>query len=209
MKRLIAAGLAAALTSGAARAGAVDFDATPTNALPRGWVAGVTGGGAPDWQVVTDDSLPGKSRALKQSSEFAGHIFPWCVDRDVALKDGFVQVKFKPVSGKEDASGGLIWRFQDGDNYYVARANADENNVTIYHTLKGTRTEFKRTDIKVTLNEWHRLRVDFQGSHFTVTYDGQKVIEWDDDTFPNAGAVGVWTKADSVTLFNDFTFEGK
>ncbi len=100
MKRLIAAGLAAALTSGAARAGAVDFDATPTNALPRGWVAGVTGGGAPDWQVVTDDSLPGKSRALKQSSEFAGHIFPWCVDRDVALKDGFVQVKFKTVSGK-------------------------------------------------------------------------------------------------------------
>ncbi len=209
MKLPIAAGFATALLAISAGAGTVDFDATPTNALPRDWVAGVTAGGAPNWQVVTDDSLPGKSRALKQSAEFAGRIFPWCVDRDAAVRDGFVQVKFRPVSGKEDASGGLIWRFHDGDNYYVARANADENNVTIYHTLKGTRTEFKRTDIKVTLNEWHTLRVDFQGNHFTVTFDGQKVIEWDDNTFPDAGAVGVWTKADSVTLFNDFEFGGK
>jgi hypothetical protein len=209
MKRLIVAVFAAGLMVAAAAAETVDFDATPTNALPRGWVAGVTAGGAPNWQVVADDSTPGKSHALKQGAEFAGHIYPWCVKRDAALKDGFVQVRFKPVSGQEDASGGLIWRFQDGDNYYVARANAREDNVTIYHTVKGTRTEFKRAEMKVALNEWHTLRVDFKGNHFTVTYDGQRALEWDDDAFQNAGAVGVWTKADSVTLFNDFIFEGK
>jgi hypothetical protein len=207
MNSSIAAMLAIALLAGAARAETVDFDATPVGALPRGWVAGVTGGAPPNWQIVADDSVPGKLHALKQGAEFAGHVYPWCVKRDALLKDGFVQVRFKPVSGKEDEAGGLIWRWQDGDDYYVARANAAEDNVTIYHTVKGTRTEFKRTAMKVAPNQWHTLRVDFKGSHFTVTFDGQKAIEWDDDTFPNAGAVGVWTKADSVTLFEDFTFE--
>ena len=122
------------------------------------------------------------------------------------IKDGFVEVKFKPVSGKDDQAGGLIWRWQDGDNYYVARANALEDNVAIYHTIKGKRSEKKRVETKVTSGQWHTLRVDFNGNHFTVTFDGQKEIEWEDDTFQLAGTVGVWTKADSVTLFDDFTF---
>jgi hypothetical protein len=207
MKYSIAAMLAAGLMAGGARAEMVTFDTTPAAALPKGWLAGVTGG-APNWQVVTNDSASGRPHVLKQGAEFAGHVYPWCVKRDAVLKDGFVQVKFKPVSGKEDEAGGVIWRWQDGNNYYVARANAAEDNVTIYHTVNGTRMEFKRTAMKIALNEWHTLRVDFKGSHFTVTYDGQKAIEWDDDTFPNAGSVGVWTKADSVTLFDEFTFEG-
>ena len=208
MKHSIAAMLAAGLMAGGAGAETITFDATPVGTIPKGWLAGVTDGGAPNWQVATNDSPSGKPHVLKQGAEFAGHVYPWCVKRDTVLKDGFVQVKFKPVSGKEDESGGLIWRWQDGDNYYVARANAAEDNVTIYHTVKGTRTEFKRTAMKVAPNQWHTLRVDFKGSHFTVTFDGQKAIEWDDDTFPNAGSVGVWTKADSVTLFDEFTFEG-
>ncbi|HXC98744.1 MAG TPA: hypothetical protein VN048_05335 [Verrucomicrobiae bacterium] len=208
MKDAIAAIFAAGLMAAGASGETVTFDTTPTGTIPKGWLAGVTGGGAPNWQVVTNNSASGKPHVLKQGAEFAGRIFPWCVKRDAVLKDGFVQVKFKPVSGKEDMAGGLIWRWQDGDNYYVARANAAEDNVTIYHTFKGTRTEFKRTAMKVAPNQWHSLRVDFKGSHFIVTYDGQKAIEWDDDTFPNAGSVGVWTKADSVTLFDEFTFEG-
>jgi hypothetical protein len=94
-------------------------------------------------------------------------------------------------------------------NYYIARANALENNVTIYHTINSRRTEKKRTRMQVASNQWHTLRVDFQGSHFTVTFDGQKAIQWDDDTFKDAGRIGVWTKADSVTLFDDFSFSGK
>ena len=120
-----------------------------------------------------------------------------------------MEVKFKPLSGQEDQAGGLIWRWQDWDNYYVARANALEDNVTIYHTIKGKRTEKKRTEIKVASNQWHTLRVDFSGNHFTVTFDGKKAIEWTDGTFKEPGAVGVWTKADSVTLFDDFSFGEK
>jgi hypothetical protein len=115
-------------------------------------------------------------------------------------------VKFKPVAGKEDQAGGLIWRFQDKDNYYIARANALEDNVAIYYTIDGKRTEKKRIGIRVTSNQWHSLRVDFKDNDFVVTFDGKEALEWKDDTFKQAGKVGVWTKADSVTLFDDFSF---
>src|SRR6266480_3690366 len=82
-------------------------------------------------------------------------------------------------------------------------------DVPIYHTIKGKRTEKKRTNMKVASGEWHTLRVDFSGAHFTVTFDGKKAIEWADETFKDAGKVGVWTKADSVTLFDDFTYGSK
>ncbi len=193
----------------AAQAETVDFNQASPGALPAGWVAGVTGEGAAKWAVTREKGWLTKYNVLKQSGEYASHSYPWCVDTNAILKDGHIEVRFKPLSGKEDQAGGLIWRWQDGDNYYVARANANENNLTIYHTLKGVRTEFKRTPAKVASNKWHRLRVDFNGSHFTVTFDGKKALEWDDDTFPNAGAVGVWTKADSVTEFDDFNYHGK
>ena len=126
-----------------------------------------------------------------------------------SVQDGFVEVKFKPISGREDQAGGVVWRLKDANNYYIARANALEDNVTIYYTVNGRRTEKKRASMKVASNQWHTLRVDFQGRHFTVTYDGKKALEWDDDTFKDAGKVGVWTKADSVTLFDDFAYGTK
>jgi hypothetical protein len=143
---------------------------------------------------------------LKQSGQAT---YPVCLKDDTNLKDGFVEVKFKPISGKEDQAGGLIWRARDPNNYYIARANALEDNVTIYHTINGRRTEKKRTNVKVASNQWHTLRVDFQGNHFAVTFDGKKSIDWDDSTFADAGKLGVWTKADSVTLFDDFTYRAK
>ncbi len=118
-------------------------------------------------------------------------------------------MKFKPISGKEDQAGGLIWRARDSNNYYIARANALEDNVTIYDTLNGRRTERKRAGMKVASNQWHTLRVDFQDKHFIVTFDGKKAIEWDDEKLKDAGRVGVWTKADSVTLFDDFDYGDK
>jgi 3-keto-disaccharide hydrolase len=142
---------------------------------------------------------------LKQSGQAT---FPVCFKNDTNIKDGFVEVRFKPISGKEDQAGGVIWRLQDANNYYIARANALENNVTIYHTINGKRTEKKRAKMQVASGAWHTLRVDFSGNHFTVTFDGKKALEWDDNTFKNAGKVGVWTKADSVTLFDDFTYSG-
>ena len=93
---------------------------------------------------------------------------------DTNLKDGFVEVKVKPISGREDQAGGVVWRLKDANNYYIARANALENNVTIYHTINGRRIEKKRANMKVASNVWHTLRVDFAGPHFVVTHDGQK-----------------------------------
>src|SRR5437773_2900702 len=189
-----------------AAAETVNFDDMRVGAVPAGWTATQTGTGAAKWSVNKDASAPSKPNVLKQSGAAT---FPVCIKKDTNIKDGFIEVKFKPVAGKEDQAGGVIWRAKDSDNYYIARANALEGNVTIYHTIKGKRTEKKRTNMKVTSNQWHTLRVDFQGNRFTVTFDGKKAIEWDDETFKDAGKVGVWTKADSVTLFDDFTYGSK
>src|SRR5207253_8475522 len=124
----------------------VNFDDLKTGAPPPGWTATKTGKGEAKWEIVADDSAPSKPNVLKQSGEAT---YPVCIKDDTSLKDGFVEVKFKPISGKEDQAGGVIWRCKDADNYYIARANALEDNVCIYHTIKGKRTEKKRTDLKV------------------------------------------------------------
>src|SRR5213594_1722147 len=195
MAMTIAIGLAAAET--------VRFDDMKSRAPPPGWTATQTGSGTAKWAIEKDESAPSKPNVLKQSGQAT---FPVCIKDDTSLKDGFVEVKFKPVSGREDQAGGVIWRAKDSNNYYIARANALEDNLTIYDTVKGRRTERKRTNTKVASNQWHTLRVDFQGNHFTVMFDGKKAIEWDDATFTEAGKIGVWTKADSVTLFDDFVY---
>jgi len=198
-------GVTAALVAAAA-ADAVNFDELKTGVPPPGWTATKTGSGDARWTIEADATAPSKPNVLKQSGTAT---YPICVKDEPSLKDGFVEVKFKPVSGREDQAGGVIWRARDANNYYVARANALEDNVTFYLSINGAPTEKKRTSMKVAPNVWHTLRVDFAGSHFTVTYDGRKAIEWDDETFKDAGKVGVWTKADSVTLFDDFTYGPK
>lgn len=185
---------------------AVNFDDWSVGLAPPGWTATKTGTGNPKWTVEKDETAPSKPNVLKQSGRAT---YPLCYKDDTSLKDGFVEVKFKPIAGNEDQAGGVVWRLKDANNYYVARANALENNVTIYHTVNGRRTEKKRTSVKVASNVWHTFRVDFAGTHFVVTCDGKPVLEWDDDTFKEAGKVGVWTKADSVTSFDDFNYGPK
>jgi len=190
----------------AAGAETVNFDKAGIGKPPSGWRATQTGTGHATWAVVQDDTAPSKPNVLKQSGQAT---FPICLKDDTSVKDGFVEVKFKAISGREDQAGGLIWRAKDANNYYIARANALEDNVTIYLTINGRRTEKKRANMKVPSNQWHTLRVDFQNSHFTVTFNGQKALEWDDETFKDSGEVGVWTKADSVTVFDDFAYGSK
>jgi hypothetical protein len=190
----------------ATTAQAIGFDADPTGGAPAGWRAGVTGRGSPKWTVEVDASAPSKPNVLKQSGS---GFFPWCVKPDVSLADGYVEVKFKPVSGREDQAGGVVWRWKDGDNYYVARANALENNVSLYYTANGRRNTLKYVDAPVPGNAWHALRVEFSGKKIRVIYDGKTAIETEDAHIAGAGAVGVWTKADSVTLFDDFGYGGK
>lgn len=184
----------------------INFDKAEAGKPPSGWTATQTGTGHAIWAVVRDDTAPSKPNVLKQSGQAT---YPVCLKDDTSLKDGFVEVKLKAISGREDQAGGVVWRARDANNYYVARANALENNVTIYHTVNGRRTEKKRASMKVALNQWHTLRVDFQANHFAVSFNGQKALEWDDETLKDAGNVGVWTKADSVTEFDDFTYGAK
>jgi len=184
----------------------VNFDKAEAGKPPSGWTATQTGTGQARWEVVADATAPSKPNVLKQSGQAT---YPVALKNDTNVKDGFVEVKFKALSGKVDQAGGLVWRAKDANNYYVARANALENNVTIYHTIDGRRTEKKRVGMTVAANQWHTLRVEFEGAHFIVRLNGQTALEWDDETFKEGGRLGVWTKADSVTEFDDFTYGSK
>ena len=181
----------------------LSFDRDAPGALPAGWRSGVTGRGSPKWSVEADASAPSRPNVLKQSGSGT---FPWCVRSDASLADGYVEVKFKPLTGREDQAGGVVWRWKDGDNYYVARANALENNVSLYYTENGRRNTIKYVDAPVPGNVWHSLRVEFFGKKIRVILDGKQYIETDDDHIVGSGAVGVWTKADSVTLFDDLSY---
>lgn len=194
------------MTASFAQAQTESFDNVKPGALPPGWVAGVTGRGEPRWAVAADATAPSQPGVLRQDGQGT---FPWCVKRDVSLADGFVEVRFKPVSGRQDQAGGVVWRWKDGDNYYVARANALENNVSLYYAEKGRRITIRYVDAPVAANAWHALRVEFAGKRIRVALDGKTYVDLEDGRIGGAGAVGVWTKADSVTLFDDFSYGGK
>ena len=202
MKNIIL-GTAMAAVAAHASTEAINFDKDRPGTLPADWIAGVTGSGKPVWTVEADIGAPSGSNVLKQSG--VGD-YPWCVRKGVSISDGFVEVKFKPLTGREDQAGGVVWRWKDGDNYYVARANALENNVSLYYTESGRRKTIKYVDAPVAGRMWHTLRAEFQGSKIRVLLDGKAYIEIDDAHIAGSGTVGVWTKADSVTAFDDFSY---
>ena len=181
-----------------------------TGPLPQEWKSGVTGEGSAKWDVIEDRSAPSSSAVVRQSGTGT---FCWAVKSDERVRDGFLEVKFQPTAGSEDQAGGLVWRFQDANNYYVVRANALEDNVVLYKTVNGKRSSLPvkgrmfgyGVDVDVPQGKWSTLRVEFSGSLFTVYFQGRRLFQVEDTTFRDAGAVGLWTKADSVTLFDDFT----
>jgi len=183
----------------------VTFDSDAVGVLPPGWTAGSTGGGSPKWSVEADSTAPSAPNVLEQTGSGT---FPWCVKKDVAIADGFVEVKLKPLGGKEDQAGGVVWRWTSGQSYYLARVNALENNVTFYYVERGRRKELKAVDAEVRRRTWQTLRAEFSGTHVRVLFNGKPHIEMDDSHIAGPGAVGVWTKADSVTAFDDFSYDG-
>ena len=183
--------LTALLVTNPGMAETVNFDSDAIGSSPAGWTCRVTGSGSARWAVTADPSAPSKSNVLMQTGRGA---FPWCVN------------KFKAICGREDQAGGVVWRWKNGDSYYVARANALENNVSLHYTEGGSRKTLKYVDAPVALGAWHTLRVDFAGSRVAVSLNGKRYIEVDDKRITGPGAVRVWTKADSVTAFDDFTF---
>src|SRR5205814_7588570 len=189
-KSLFALGV---MTTATALAGTetVNFDNMKTGAAPAGWTATQTSSGKAKWTVENDGSAPSKPNVLKQSGQAT---FPICFKNDTNIKDGFVEVKFKPVAGKEDQAGGVIWRAQDANNYYIARANALEDNVVLYKTVNGKRSSLDIVGRKggygvketVASGQWHTLRVEFAGNRFKLMFDGKQLFEVEDITFSEA-----------------------
>lgn len=214
MKRYNAFLIMTALATAPAMAQTVNFDDAKPGAMPANWTATKTGDGAPKWTVEKDDTAPSKPNVFKQSGEAD---YPLAMKDDSSLKDGFVEVKFKSVSGDEDRAAGVIWRCADKDNYYICRPNALEDNVVLYKVAKGKRTPLDivgrkggyGVKTKVAPQQWHTLRVEFAGNRFKVLFNGKHLFDVEDKTFTNAGKVGLWTKADSVMLFDDFSYGDK
>jgi hypothetical protein len=181
-----------------------DFQGDKIDEAPAGFSFGKTGQGRPGkWVVRTDSTAPAGDHVLAQvDTDDTDDRFPVAVADAPVLKDLRLDVRCKAVSGKTDEACGLVFRYQDESNYYVARANALEDNVRLYHVVKGRRRQFAGWDGKVAKQTWHALAVEARGDRFQVFFDGKAIIEAKDDTFKDAGKVGVWTKADSVTSFD-------
>jgi len=194
MKRLIRSVVVAMFVATAASAETWNFDADPVNAPPPGFSFGRTGKGKPGrWVVQAEKDAPS-----------AGNV-PVAVAGEPKFGDVNLSVRCEPVSGRVDQACGLVFRYQDENNYYLTRANALEDNVNLYYVKDGKRRQITGWRGKVTSGAWHQLGVEARGDHFVVSFDGNKVVDAHDSTFSQPGKVGVWTKADSVTYFDDLT----
>lgn len=184
-----------------------DFDNDRAGEPPKGFSFGRTGKGRPGrWVVLADKDAPSPPHVLAQTDEDStGYRFPVTVVDGLSLQDLRLAVKCKPVSGREDQACGLVFRYKDENNYYVARANALEDNVNLYYVKDGMRREVTGWRGRVQSGAWHDLQIEAEGDRILVYFDGKKVNDVHDGTFPGTGTVGVWTKADSVTYFDGLT----
>ncbi len=183
------------------------FSKDDAGKVPSGWKAAQTGKGESVWKVVADDTAPSKSGyVLAQTTDNPDALFNLCVADKPSLKDVEVMVAFKAVKGKEDQGGGIVWRYQDANNYYIARMNPLEDNFRVYKVVAGKRSkEFQNAEVKVKAGEWHTLKIEMKGDEIECYLDGKKHLEVKDDSIKDAGKVGLWTKADAQTYFDSFT----
>jgi hypothetical protein len=194
-----------AVPSKSAAAKTWSFDQDKTGAIAAGWT-NVTG----TWRVVEDTTAPSGGKVLAQvSNNHTGGYFNVAVAHTPEYKDAELSVKSKAVAGNEDQGGGLVWRFKDIKNYYIARQNNLEDNYRVYKVVDGRRIQLETADVKAPTGTWHQLMVTMTGNHIQCFFDGKKYLDVNDDTFKDAGKVGLWSKADAQTHFVDFRVRGK
>lgn len=182
------------------------FDNDVAGKPPTGFDFARTGGGAEgQWLVRADPDKPENHLLVQESADPTDYRFPVAIVHDGEYRDLTLSVRARALSGKVDQGFGLVWRYRDANNYYLARCNADEDNCTIYHVIGGHRNAFLDKSVRVATKTWHALKVAASGDHFTVWFDGQAVLDAHDGTFKEPGRVGLWTKADSVIQFDDLT----
>ncbi|MBI2825545.1 MAG: DUF1080 domain-containing protein [Planctomycetia bacterium] len=211
MRATVAVCVAGAIVAMGPRAGAREwnFDSAQPGTLPSPWSAAQTGEGHGSvWKVVEDSSAPSGSKVFAQtSSEGPNLLFNVCVANDTDQQDVDLSVKFKAIKGANDQGGGLVWRYRDANNYYIARMNPLEDNFRVYKVEKGKRTQLETADVKVPAGEWHALRVVHRGNRIQCYLDGKLCLTAMDDTFKGSGKIGLWTKSDAVTHFDDLTLD--
>jgi hypothetical protein len=194
------------------------FDESAEGGAPGPFVAATTGKGEEGtWVVSSAPDAPSAPNVVQQTStDDTSYRFPVLVAAGVQARDGTLSVRFKTISGRVDQAAGLVWRYADENNYYVVRPNALEDNVVLYKVENGKRSSLApngtppRTygvDHEVPGGEWNTLAVRFEGALFTVSFNGEELFDVEDRTFTGVGGVGIWTKADSVTWFDDLILE--
>jgi len=186
----------------------INFDSSKVGALPPDFSTALTGGGGPISWVVQEDSIPldGRRVLVQESADDTSYRFPLCIYEKTVARDVAVEVNYKAISGKVDQAGGIVLRYSP-ENYYIARANALEDNIDLFKTVRGKRSKIEEVPIKVTAGEWHTIRFEASGRRLKVAFDGRVVIDTYDSTFSNPGKVGLWTKADSVSAFTNLKIE--
>ena len=159
-------------------------------------------GEAGKWTIVADPTAVNGQALGQLSNDRTDYRFPLAIYKPYSGKDLELSVRFKAVAGTVDEAGGIVLRLSTPDDYYVARANALEDNVRFYRVVKGRREQLAGADLKVSANQWHMLTLRAEGERFTVSFDGNGLFSAQDGTFRDAGKVALWTKADSVTYFD-------
>ena len=180
--------------------------------VPSGWKADKTGKGEGSvWKVVADNTAPSKKgHVLAQTAEGPGPLFNLCVIENTSYQNVEATVAFKAVKGAKDQGGGIVWRYQDANNYYIARMNPLEDNYRLYKVVAGKRIQLAtKEDLPVKAGEWHTLTIKMTGEQIECILDGKKHLEAKDDAFQKAGKIGLWTKADAQTYFDDLKISAK
>lgn len=180
-----------------------NFDTNKPGDIPEGFTNEVG-----EWKVVADETAPSKQNVLAQLAKSSGSTFNVTVVSGTGYRDADLSVKMKAIAGSEDQGGGLVWRAKDAKNYYVARYNPLEDNYRIYKVDKGRRSQLQSANIKHS-EGWHTLRVTMEGDRIQCYYDGKKYLDVKDPTFREAGKIGLWTKADAQSHFDDLTVSGR
>ncbi len=186
-----------------------DFEGLRPDTPPPGFSFALTGRGGPvRWVVLEDPSAPAGSKVVAETSQDrTSDRFPLAILNGFEARDVAVSVRFRLVAGMVDQAAGLVVRLRDPRNYYIARANALENNVRLYRVVDGRRTQFASADLPVPRSRWQTLGLRAEGDRLVVSLEGRELFSTTDRTFRDAGRVGLWTKADSLTHFDDFRVE--
>ncbi len=182
----------------------ITFDDVEVGSFPTGWKVEATHpeGNLAEWSVQKDSSSGGQVLEMK-INDYGGNTFNLCWTDQVTFQSGVVEVKVKAHEGRIDQGGGPIWRVADKDNYYIARWNPLEDNFRVYYVKDGRRVQLGSARVTLPTDQWHTITILHRGSQITGYLNGEKLLEVNDSTFTEAGRVGVWTKADAATSFDD------